>query len=137
MAKNVAVGVLRPHNYFFYEIDCKKGEFRILRKRFENYAKIYLKKYCIFRTKHGYHLIGKLKKENSQNFVFNKFSYWFPSDYTKELKPRFHRKNPQILRLSEKFSLQTGRVTSPKPKFICGNFQPEFQTKDKVLYYAK
>lgn len=132
MASNVAVGLLRPRNVFFYEIDLKDS-FRYWRKQLKIYGDFHLSYYSIYRTKHGYHIIGYPYSVKA----WQDFKSGFHSDFTKKLKPRWNKKNPQVLRISEKWDLKTGKVTSPKPKLIYGNFFLQGYQNYKVLYYAK
>jgi hypothetical protein len=133
MAKNVAVGLLRPPHVFFYEVDCKKGKFRATKKRLVKYANRSFHVFSVFRTLHGYHIIGFPYRTK----VFCFFKKKFVSDFTKKLRPRWNRKDPQVLRISEKWNLKTGRIVSPAPKFICGNLKLDNIQNYKVLYYAK
>lgn len=132
MAQNVAVGLLRPPHVFFYEVDVKK-KFRSVRIRLVSFAVRWLKFWSIFRTKHGYHLVGY--PYSTKAWLCAKRH--FRSDFTKKLRARWDRKNPQVLRISEKWNIKTGKISSSKPKFICGNFFLEGIQKYKVLYYAK
>jgi hypothetical protein len=133
MAKNIAVGILRPPHVFFYEVDVKVGEFRATQKCLRQDAKESFDAFSLYRTKHGYHIIGYPYRQE----IFKLFQVCHPSDFTMKLKPRFGRKEPQILRISEKFDLKTGKVVSPAPKFICGNLFLDNIQKYKVMYYAK
>ena len=134
MANNVAVGILRPPHVFFYEIDCPKGEGFVKRRTlFMRYALLNFEEFSLYRTKHGYHLIAYPYSQN----VWRKFKRKFPSDFTMKLKPRWNKKYPQVLRISEKFDLKTGIVVSPAPKFICGNLFLDNIQKYKVMYFAK
>ena len=133
MAKNVAVGLLRPPHVFFYEVDCKKGNFKAMRMSIQRSAMDWFESYSLFRTRHGYHLFGYPYSKEAWDF----FKFVYPSDFTIKLRMRWYSKNPQVLRISEKWDLKTGKVTSPKPKFICGNFFLDGIMNYKVLYYAK
>ena len=133
MASNVAVGILRPPHVFFYEVDCKKGNFRAMRIALDIACQNNFEYYSLFRTKHGYHIHAYPYSKESWQF----FSYVFPSDFTMKLKPRWNRKYPQVLRISEKFDLKTGKIVSPAPKFICGNLFLDNIQKYKVMYFAK
>lgn len=137
MAKNVAVGLLRPPHVFFYEVDCKKGKFRAIKKRLIKYANRYFNRFSIYRSKHGYHLFGVPYFRRTYQIFKNRFR----SDFTKKLRTRWGRKDPQVLRISEKWDLKTGRITSPCPKFIVGNLKLNKVVNDiqnyKVMYYAK
>lgn len=133
MAKNVAVGLLRPPHVFFYEVDVKKGKFRATKKRLVKYAKDLFVYFSVYRTKHGYHLLAF----GYSKYNFALFKKLFPSDFTRLLRFRWNRQNPQVLRISEKWDLKTGKIVSPKPKFICGNFFLEGIQNYKVMYYAK
>lgn len=132
MATNVAVGILRPPHVFFYEVDVKRN-FKYVFSRLKFHAKMTLHYFSIFRTKHGYHLMGyPYSKATWQHFT-----KMFTSDFSIKLRPRWNKKEPQVLRISEKWDLKTGKVVSPKPKFICGNFFLEGIQNYKVMYYAK
>ena len=133
MANNVAVGILRPPHVFFYEVDTKLGHFRWLRNTLVIHSKRFFKAFSLFRTKHGYHLIGYPFTQKAWRY----FKRVFKSDFTMKLKPRWNRKYPQVLRISEKFDLKTGKVVSPAPKFVCGNLFLDNVQKYKVLYFAK
>lgn len=133
MANNVAVGILRPPRVFFYEVDVKKGKFRATKKRLIEFAKKKLVSFSIYRTLHGYHVRGYPFKRS----VFIQFCHSFRSDFARKLRPRWKRRNPQVLRISEKFDLKTGKIVSPKPKLIYGNFFLGNIQNYKVLYYAK
>ena len=82
---------------------------------------------------HGYHIMAFpfVRKR------FIDFCRIFPSDFSIKLRKRWGKKEPQVLRISEKWDLKTGKVVSPKPKFICGNFFLDGIMNYKVLYYAK
>ena len=133
MANNVAVGILRPPHVFFYEVDCP-NDFRQTRSDLKDTANSAgLKVFSIFKTKHGYHIIGYPYSRK----IWRRFKREFPSDFTMKLKPRWNRKYPQVLRISEKFDLKTGKVVSPAPKFVCGNLFLDNIQKYKVMYFAK
>lgn len=134
MAKNVAVGLLRPPHVFFYEVDVGKGHsFRNKRRWLSMFGELYFKAFSIYRTKNGYHFLGYPYRKK----IWIKFKKTFKSDFTIKLRPRWNRKNPQVLRISEKWDLKTGRITSPAPKFILGNLKLDNIQNYKVLYYAK
>ena len=133
MANNVAVGILRPPHVFFYEVDLKGRDFAICKWALKSDAQKWFKAFSIFRTKHGYHLIGYPFTQKAWRY----FKRVFKSDFTMKLKPRWNRKYPQVLRISEKFDLKTGKVVSPAPKFVCGNLFLDNVQKYKVLYFAK
>ena len=130
MASNVAVGLIRPPRVFFYEIDSTdKNDFTDL----YYCAEKQLQYYSIYKTKHGYHIIGYPYTKKA----WKHFSFYHESDFTIKLKPRWQNRNPQVLRISEKWDLKTGKVVSPAPKLVCGNFFLEGIMKYKVMYYAK
>ena len=132
MTKNVAVGILRPPHVFFYEIDLKDS-FSYWLGQLKIYSECYFSTYSIFRTKHGYHVMAYPYSKRA----WDDFCRGCPSDFTMKLKPRWNKKNPQVLRISEKWDSETGKVVSPAPKFICGNFFLDNIQKYKVMYYAK
>ena len=133
LANNVAVGILRPPHIFFYEVDVKNGKFRAMKRKLIRVAKNWLKAFSVFRTKHGYHIIGFPYYIRTWRYFKKRFS----SDFTMKLKPRWDRRYPQVLRISEKFDLKTGKIVSPAPKFICGNLFLDNIQKYKVMYFAK
>ena len=129
----MAVGLLRPPHVFFYEVDCKRGKFRTIRRRFLEAARKFFNYWSLFRTKHGYHLIAYPYSRK----VWRYFKRNFRSDFTMKLKARWGRKEPQVLRISSKFDIKTGDIVSLEPKLIRGNFFLQNISKYKVFYYAK
>jgi hypothetical protein len=126
----VAVGALRPAHIFFYEIDKKSNKWK---NKLIEYGHKYFNYFSIFRTRHGFHFIAY----GFSNRKFQIFKRVFRSDFARKLRPKWGRKEPQILRISEKINLKTGKIVSKRPKWIYGNFFIDFPIKCKVLYYAK
>lgn len=136
MPNNVAVGLLRPPHIFFYEVDLKNNDnFGVMKYRLIRAATAWFNKdsFSIYRTKHGYHLIAYPYSRRAWNYFKRKF----PSDFTRKLKSRWGKKEPQVLRISEKFDVKTGKVVSPAPKRIYGNYNLYRVMPYKVIYFAK
>jgi hypothetical protein len=133
VASNIAVGMLRPPHVFFYEVDCPKGKMRKTKMLLKFDAQQFFQAFSLYRTKHGYHLIGYPFSMVAWKF----FKRFYKSDFTMKLKPRWNRRYPQVLRISEKFDLKTGKVVSPAPKLVCGNLFLDNIQKYKVMYFAK
>jgi hypothetical protein len=106
----LAVGVRRPKNYFFYEIDTHKVK---MLWRLYYYSHEFLKSFKLFRTQGGYHLIGELKKDIKWYRVWNYFKRRIKTDFKNSKKHGF----VQVLRVSAKYDAW-GQIVNPAPELI-------------------
>ena len=112
---NIAIGLLRPPHVFFFDLDSHG--YRKLKKL----ALKHLKYFSLYRTKHGYHVIGYPFSRR----VWRIFKRNFKTDYHAKLHKRFRNGffSEQILRINSKFDDDLGQIVSSKPKKIYGNFE--------------
>jgi hypothetical protein len=125
--KYLAVGVRRPHGYFFYEIDTHKV--KILWKLI-TFSRKRLKTFKLFRTRAGYHLIGQLKKEEKWFTVWNYFKRRIKTDFKNSKRHGF----VQVLRISAKYD-RWGRIVNPAPELILSYGRLERIPKKYFLMY--
>lgn len=123
------VGLLRPPRIFFFEVDSRSRE---TRKKLVRLCKNHLKYYSIYVTKHGFHVIGYPFKKK----IWRIFKRALKTDFTLNLRPRWNmpRYRAQVLRISPKFELRTGKEYSFRPKRISGNFELLNIERYKVMY---
>lgn len=129
---SITVGLFRPPGVFFFEIDY------FAFRRLKALASKYLRAFSIFKTKHGYHLMGTPFSMR----IWRIFKRNFKTDYTMKLRKRWisiRKVHPQVLRIAPKWSTNEGIEVSPKPRkvFCSGNFQIENDVRYRVAYYCK
>jgi hypothetical protein len=108
--KYLALGVRRPHNFFFYEIDNHNPvEFY----KMLVFAVKRLRAFKLFRTVRGYHLVGELRKGQKWKTVWNYFKRRIKTDFRNSKKHGFF----QVLRVSAKYN-GSGRIINPAPRLI-------------------
>ena len=103
--RTIALGLTRPRGILFFEIDF------FALKKLKGFAQKNFKYFEILRTRHGYHL-------RAYPFRWKKFralKRMFKSDFSMKYEKC-------ILRISPKWEEKTGRITSPRPIRVCGNF---------------
>lgn len=129
--KGIVVGLLRPPNVFFFEVDSRTRE---TRKKLLRLCKNHLKYYSVYLTKHGYHVIGYPFRKK----IWRIFKNAIKTDFTLNLRPRWNmpRYRAQVLRISPKFELKTGEEYSFSPRKMLGNFELLNIQKYKVVYYT-
>jgi hypothetical protein len=93
---------------FFFDLDIADG-YNIVQLRM--FANTHLKLgYDIYKTKHGYHLVGKMPNWDECQRVLDLTKQIFPNViYIRSCRRCY-------LRISEKFDNVTGEVVSPKPE---------------------
>jgi len=134
---NIAIGLLRPSYVFFFDLDGYG--YRKLKKL----ALKHLKYFSLYKTKHGYHVIGYPFSRR----IWRIFKNALKTDYTMKLRMRWYkvrkamRKNwnpskEMIIRISFKYDA-LGNIVNRKPKKIFGNFELLNVEKYKVMYWCK
>ena len=127
---NCAVGLRRPPHVFFYDIDYfKEGKKNVIVYLIP-FCSEHLKSFSIYKTQHGYHVIGTPFTRK----IWFSFKRRFKTDFTLELK----KQRSQVLRISVKWNRKTGGIISPAPVKVFGNFSIKpYLEQWRFAYYSK
>jgi hypothetical protein len=108
--KYLALGVRRPQNFFFFEVDSHNSIelYKILVFAVER-----LRAFRVYWTQRGFHLLGELRRGQKWKTVWNYFKRRIRTDYKNSKRHGFF----QVLRISAKYD-RLGRIVNPAPRLI-------------------